>query len=109
MMMSTGWTQFSSLVPSQSSSMLLQVLSSAAGAPGVQLFCTTPATHEVVPDLTHAPTPQVVGAGTYASSIRVSPSSSTPSQSSSGGRGGGGQPLLPEAASRWKRTASAMV
>ena len=61
MMISTGATQSSSAVPSQSSSMPLQVASPTAGAPGAQLFSTTPATHEVEPALTHAPTPQLVG------------------------------------------------
>src|SRR5262245_54525832 len=108
MMMSIGATQFSSSVPSQSSSMPLHVESSLAGVPGVQLFRTAPPTHDVEPDRTHAPTPQLVGTETYASSTLLSPSSSTPSQSLSGG-GGATQPLLPEAASRWNRTASAIV
>jgi len=52
----------SSAVPSQSSSALLQVESSAAGVPGVQLSTTAALTQEVVPVEAQAPTPQDVGA-----------------------------------------------
>jgi hypothetical protein len=47
-------------VPLQSSSTLLQVASLAAGVPGVQLFCSAPATQLVAPAAAHAPTPQLV-------------------------------------------------
>jgi hypothetical protein len=66
----------SSAVPLQFSSMPLQVVSLAAGVPGVQLLCSTPLTHELVPVLAHAPTPQVVVCPTY-------PSSAVPLQFSS--------------------------
>jgi hypothetical protein len=51
------------LVPSQSSSTLLQVASLAAGVPGAQLLTTLPATQEVVPVAAQAPMPQLVDCG----------------------------------------------
>jgi hypothetical protein len=51
----------SSGVPLQSSSSPLQMESSAAGVPGVQLSAMTPLTQEVVPVEAQAPIPQDVG------------------------------------------------
>jgi hypothetical protein len=48
----------------QLSSTPSQVASLVAGVPATQLFRTTPATHEVVPVLAHAPMPQFVAVGT---------------------------------------------
>lgn len=54
----------SSLTPSQSSSIASQVASLAEGVPGVHESTMAPDTHDVLPDDTHGPTPQVVACGT---------------------------------------------
>ena len=71
-----GWSAAPlSIVPSQSSSMALQV--SAVGVPGVQVSgCGTPPTQAITPVSLQAPTPQVVG-------WSAAPLSIAPSQSSS--------------------------
>jgi hypothetical protein len=71
-------------VPSQSSSTPLHVASPLAGVVGVQLFCTLPFTHDVVPVAAQPPTPQLVDWGVKPSSTIPSQSSSIPSQSVSG-------------------------
>jgi hypothetical protein len=58
----------SSTWPLQLSSIPLQVVSDAAGVPGVHESWTVPDTHEVTPVAWHAPTPQLVGCETYPSS-----------------------------------------
>src|SRR5690242_7368914 len=57
-----------------------QLASSAAGVPGVQPYCTWPATHTLTPVAAHAPTPQLVALPAKSSSTLPSQSSSTPSQ-----------------------------
>jgi hypothetical protein len=73
-------TNASSVLPSQSSSVPLQLASSPLPVPDMQLSTSAPSTHAVAPLAEHAPTPQVVGAGTKSSSVWPSQSSSTPSQ-----------------------------
>jgi len=71
----------------------LQVESSAAGVPGVQLSTTEPLTQEVEPVAVQAPVPQAVGRVTYSSSVELSQSSSWALQIESSAAGSPGVQL----------------
>jgi hypothetical protein len=77
----------SSTAPLQLSSIPLQVVSDGAGVPATQEFWTAPATHDVTPVEAQAPTPQLVGTGTYPSSTAPLQLSSIPLQVVSDGAG----------------------
>src|SRR5215831_4784725 len=84
----------SSVEPSQSSSMPLQVASFPAGVPGVQLLTMVPFEQEVTPVAEQAPTPHVVGVEMKSSSVAPSQSSSIALQVASLAAGVPGVQLL---------------